>query len=66
MPDKEAMLKAVTSEGEICNKIELEYDRTSFLIEEKHTISDIVRWIIEQGWYEEVKYLMDEVDKVWG
>jgi hypothetical protein len=44
--------------SEIKNKI-TERPSGSFLIEKKHTITDIARWIIEQDWQDEVVYFLE-------
>lgn len=32
----------------------------NFLITDSHTISDIARWIINEGWGNEIAYIIDE------
>jgi len=52
---------------EIINKITEHYHmplmddgEKAFVITEEHSISDIARWIIEQGWSDDFKYVFDE------
>lgn len=37
-----------------------------FVITEKHTIADVVRWMISEGWADEALYMLKEIEKSTG
>lgn len=57
---REQMIRKITSDGEIVNKISAEADGDTFILRPHHTIADITRLIISQGWADEVEYFIKE------
>lgn len=45
--------------GEIKREI-VEREDGSVVIEEKHTLADIARWIIKNNWEDEILFLLNE------